>query len=103
VLGDDGHVDEQRARYAERIEFFGDVLGRAGIKCDRPGGSFYLWAEAPAGDAWATTETLAREGGVLVSPGDFYGAPGAGHVRVAMVHPLSHLELVADRLASRRR
>jgi aspartate/methionine/tyrosine aminotransferase len=101
VLGDDAHVDEQRHRYAERLRFFHDVLGRAGIKCDLPGGSFYLWAEAPDSDAWAATEMLAREGGVLVSPGDFYGAAGAGHIRVAMVQPLQRLELVAERLAAR--
>jgi aspartate/methionine/tyrosine aminotransferase len=101
VLADDVHVEEQRRRYAERLEFFADVLARAGIKCAQPGGSFYLWAEAPDGDAWAATEMLAREGGVLVSPGDFYGAAGAGHLRVALVQPLARLQLVANRLASR--
>ncbi|HUQ62631.1 MAG TPA: succinyldiaminopimelate transaminase [Acidimicrobiales bacterium] len=100
ALGDDAHVDEQRRRYAERLRFFRDVLARAGIKCDPPGGSFYLWAEASDGDAWAATEMLARDGGVLVSPGDFYGAAGASHLRIAMVQPLERLELVADRLAA---
>ncbi|MDQ6928222.1 MAG: aminotransferase class I/II-fold pyridoxal phosphate-dependent enzyme [Actinomycetota bacterium] len=100
ALGDDVHVDEQRSRYAERLEFFRDVLGRAGIKCEPPGGSFYLWAEAPDGDAWAATEMLARDGGVLVSPGDFYGAAGARHLRIAMVQPVQRLQLVADRLAA---
>jgi aspartate/methionine/tyrosine aminotransferase len=101
ALGDDRHVDEQRRRYAERLRFFGDVLAGTGIKCDPPGGSFYLWAQAPEGDAWAATEMLARDGGVLVSPGDFYGAPGAGHLRIAMVQPMQRLQLVAERLANR--
>lgn len=101
VLGDDDHVDEQRRRYAERLDFFRVVLGRAGIKCDLPSGGFYLWAVAPDGDAWAATEMLARDGGVLVSPGDFYGAAGASHLRVAMVQAIPRLQLVADRLASR--
>jgi succinyldiaminopimelate transaminase len=101
VLADDVHVDTQRRRYAERLHFFTDVLAGAGIKCGQPGGSFYLWAEAPDGDAWAATEMLAREGGVLVSPGDFYGRAGAGYLRVAMVQPMARLELVADRLSSR--
>jgi succinyldiaminopimelate transaminase len=100
ALGDDAHVDEQRRRYVERLRFFRDVLAGAGIKCDLPGGSFYLWAEAPDGDAWAATEMLARDGGVLVSPGDFYGAAGARHLRVAMVQPLERLELVGVRLAA---
>jgi succinyldiaminopimelate transaminase len=100
ALGDDVHVDEQRRRYSERLHFFRAVLARAGIKANMPGGSFYLWAEAPDGDAWATTEMLARDGGVLVSPGDFYGAAGAGHLRVAMVQPMARLELVAERLGT---
>jgi len=53
---------------------------------------------APGGDAWALTERLAVEGGVLVSPGEFYGAAGAGYVRVAAVAPLDRINLVAKRL-----
>jgi aspartate/methionine/tyrosine aminotransferase len=102
ALNDDGHVKEQRARYRERLEFFAPVLRDAGLECDLPGGGFYLWASVPGGDGWAATERLARDGGVLVSPGDFYGAAGAGHVRVAMVQPIERLQLVASRLASTR-
>jgi aspartate/methionine/tyrosine aminotransferase len=99
ALADDAHVDVQRRRYQERLAFFADVLRAAGAKVDLPGGSFYLWAEAPGGDAWAFTRELAHRGGVLVSPGDFYGPTGAGHVRVAMVAPVERLKLVADRLS----
>jgi aspartate/methionine/tyrosine aminotransferase len=97
ALDDDAHVDEQRARYLERLSFFADVLRAEGAKVDLPGGSFYLWARAP-GDAWAFTNDLAERGGVLVSPGDLYGPGGAGHVRVALVQPMDRLQLVADRL-----
>jgi succinyldiaminopimelate transaminase len=93
AFNDDAHVDEQRQRYRERLELLGPVVG-----APMPGGGFYLWAPSPGGDAWAHTERLARDGGVLVSPGDLYGAAGAGHVRVAMVAPLERLQLVVDRL-----
>ena len=99
ALEDDVHVDEQRERYLERLWYFADVLRKEGATVDLPGGSFYLWARAPGGDAWAFTRDLAERGGVLVSPGDLYGPDGAGHVRVALVQPLERLELVADRLA----
>ena len=99
ALDDDVHVDEQRERYLERLWFFTDVLRAEGAKVDLPGGSFYLWAEAPGGDAWGFTNDLAARGGVLVSPGDLYGPNGAGHVRVAMVQPMDRLQLVADRLS----
>jgi succinyldiaminopimelate transaminase len=99
ALDDDAHVDEQRERYLERLWYFADVLRAEGAKVDLPGGSFYLWAEAPDGDAWAFTNHLAEKGGVLVSPGDLYGPAGAGWVRVAMVQPMDRLRLAAARLA----
>jgi aspartate/methionine/tyrosine aminotransferase len=97
---DDGHVEAQRDRYLERLDRFRIVLAKVGVDAALPAGGFYLWAEAPGGDAWAFTERLARDGGCLVSPGDFYGPAGAGHVRVAMVQPMDRLDLVAERLTS---
>jgi succinyldiaminopimelate transaminase len=94
ALGDDAHVDAQRAVYRDRLEYFRGV-----VEAPMPAGGFYLWAPVPGGDAWAFTEDLAARGGCLVSPGDLYGAAGAGYVRVALVQPMERLELVADRLA----
>ena len=96
--GDDAHVDEQRERYFERLELFQAVLAKLDSHPPLPAGGFYLWAEAPDGDEWAFTGRLAREGGCLVSPGEFYGVAGRGHVRVAVVQPLERLQLVASRL-----
>ena len=41
---------------------------------------------------------LVRESGALLSPGDFYGAAGSEHVRVAVVQPDDRIDLVARRL-----
>jgi succinyldiaminopimelate transaminase len=102
ALSDDAHVDVQRARYRERLEFMAEVLTRAGCPAVLPEGGFYLWVAVPGalGDGWALTEDLARAGGILVSPGEFYGPEGSGYVRVAVVQPMERLELVADRLAA---
>jgi succinyldiaminopimelate transaminase len=102
ALGDDTHVTEQRTRYLERLEFLIGALGKTGIETALPDGGFYLWVRAPAafgGDGWALAAWLAREGGLLVSPGDLYGADGAGFVRIAVVQPMERLQLVADRLS----
>jgi aspartate/methionine/tyrosine aminotransferase len=61
-----------------------------------PAGGFYLWFDA--GDGWKFAERLAREGGALVSPGDFYGAGGANNVRVAVVQPDARIDALAKRL-----
>jgi succinyldiaminopimelate transaminase len=96
ALDDDAHVDEQRARYWDRLERFREILAKLDVSAPLPQGGFYLWA--PVDDAWAFTDRLAREGGALVSPGEFYGPAGSGCVRVAVVQPLERLELVASRL-----
>jgi succinyldiaminopimelate transaminase len=100
ALDDDGHVDEQRGRYDERLRYLAGALAQAGLPAPLPGGSFYLWVPAPDGDAWALAHRLAADAGALVSPGDLYGPAGAGHVRLAVVQPLDRLHLVGRRLGA---
>ncbi|MEQ8438010.1 MAG: aminotransferase class I/II-fold pyridoxal phosphate-dependent enzyme [Ilumatobacter fluminis] len=97
ALDDDEHVEVQRERYRTRLVHLADVLSRwSGHDIEVPGGGFYLWFRV--GDAWEFTERLAREAGVLVSPGDFYGAAGADYVRVAVVQPDERIAEIAQRL-----
>ena len=97
ALDDDEHVRMQRDRYMSRLEMMAKTLTAwSGIDIALPAGGFYLWFNA--GDAWEFTEKLAREGGALVSPGDFYGAGGSHNVRVAVVQPDAKLAMVAKRL-----
>jgi succinyldiaminopimelate transaminase len=102
ALDDDEHVEVQRARYRSRLELLASVLSDwSGEPVPIPAGAFYLWI--PAGDGWDYTERLARDGGALVSPGEFYGPGGVGFVRVAVVQPDDRVQLVAERLAASRR
>lgn len=96
--GDDAHVNAQRARYRERLDLLRDGFEAAGLPVAEPAGAFYLWIAAPGGDAWALADRLARTTGALVSPGEFYGEAGRGHVRVAAVQPLDRLRVVVHRL-----
>jgi aspartate/methionine/tyrosine aminotransferase len=99
ALDDDGHVVEQRDRYRRRLERVANVLGQwSGLDIPQPAGGFYLWFDA--GDGWEFVERLARQGGAVVSPGDFYGSGGSQNVRVAVVQPDDRLQLVADRLGA---
>jgi succinyldiaminopimelate transaminase len=98
AFGDDVHVDAQRAVYHRRLVLMQGVLAALGVDCPLPQGAFYLWAPAPGGDAWALARRLATEAGAIVSPGEFYGPAGAGHVRIAVVQPDERLALVAQRL-----
>jgi succinyldiaminopimelate transaminase len=100
ALADQAHVEEQRARYHARLVRLRAILAELGVEAPLPGGGFYLWPEAPAGDAWAFARRLAEELGVLASPGEFYGDAAATHVRLALVAPDDRLDLVAERLRS---
>jgi len=123
ALLDDAHVALQRARYQKRMERLREAFLAADMPCGLPEGGFYLWVEVPdwlvstegsprASDAapkgavvhppsraWVLTCALAKAAGILVSPGDFYGADGMGHIRVAAVQPDDRIELACERLA----
>jgi aspartate/methionine/tyrosine aminotransferase len=99
ALEDDADVAEQRQRYRERLDLLRAAFTEAGVEVPAPEGTFYLWVPAPGGDAWAFVERLAKETGILVSPGEFYGPDGADHVRVAVVQPTALLERAAERLS----
>jgi len=95
ALDDDDHVTVQRDRYWRRLRRMAAILEAwTGEEIPLPAGGFYLWF--PVEDDWDFTERLAADGGAIVAPGEFYGAPG--HVRVAVVQPDARIELVATRL-----
>jgi succinyldiaminopimelate transaminase len=97
ALGDDAHVADQRERYLGRLQRMAHILATwSGLDVPLPDGGFYLWFDA--GDGWAFAERLVREGGALVSPGDFYGLGGSNNVRVAVVQTDDRIERVAERL-----
>jgi aspartate/methionine/tyrosine aminotransferase len=99
ALADQPHADAQRERYRERLARLRQILALADVDAPMPEGGIYLWAPAAGGDAWALAARLAAQGGLIVSPGEFYGPAGAGYVRVAAVAPMERLELVAGRLS----
>ncbi len=97
ALDDDAHVEQQRATYRRRLERLAAILTAwSGVEIGLPDGGFYLWFAVP--DAWEFTERLAREGGALASPGDFYGDAGEQFVRLAAVQPDRAIETLATRL-----
>ncbi len=97
ALGDDGHVAEQKARYAARRQVATAALLGAGFRIDHSQAGLYLWATRDE-DCWSTVSALADRG-VLVAPGEFYGAAGARHVRVALTATDERIGRLTDRLA----
>lgn len=105
VLGDDVHVEAQRAIYRARLEGMVVALRAAGLAAAEPGGGFYLWVAAQtragaAGDGTELTRWFAEAAGILVTPGAAYGPAGADHVRLALVQPDDVLATAAARLGA---
>ena len=84
--GDERHVEEQRARYAERRALFLEVFAGKGLRVEASQAAFYLWVRVPAGggDSFAFAERL-MDAGVIVLPGGFMGARGEEYFRLAFV------------------
>lgn len=97
ALDDDAHVAEQRERYAARRAALREALVGAGFTIDHSQGALYLWATRDE-PCWDTVAWLA-ERGILVAPGDFYGAAGARHVRVAITATDERVGAAVSRLA----
>jgi succinyldiaminopimelate transaminase len=98
ALDDDAHVVEQRGRYSARRHLLLAALREAGFTVDHSEAGLYLWVtrDEPCLD----TLGWFAERGILVAPGDFYGAKGARHVRVALTATDERVEAGAQRIAS---
>lgn len=97
MLGDQAHVEEQRGRYLARRAKLRPALEAAGFTVDHSEGSLYLWVTRGE-NCRATVDWFAQRG-ILVAPGDFYGAKAAGHVRVALTATDERIAAAAARLS----
>lgn len=79
-------VAEMIAEYAARREIIVTGLnGIGGIRCHFPNGTFYAFANiALLGmNSLEFSRLLAEKFGLLVTPGNFYGAKGEGYIRLS--------------------
>jgi acetylornithine aminotransferase len=98
---DEGHVAENRARYAAKRRVFLELFARHGVKVAGSVATFYLWVAVPGGrssEAWANE--LMDRCDVIVAPGSFFGPEGEGYVRMAMVPAQAECERATERLAT---
>ena len=99
---DEAHVVENRARYRSKIDTAERVLGdRFGFY--RPPGGFFLWLEV--GDSEAAALRLWRAAGVKSLPGSYLALdessghnPGAGYLRLALVHDDATIAAALERM-----
>jgi N-succinyldiaminopimelate aminotransferase len=99
---DEEHVADNRRLYREKYRAVLPLV-RAPLETEMPGGGFYLWIRTPIDDA-KFAQGLHAQYNVLVLPGSFLarttksGNPGANHVRVALVPPLTECVEAMERI-----
>ncbi|MEW9699684.1 LL-diaminopimelate aminotransferase [Paenibacillus sp. SI8] len=85
--------------YERRRDVFIEALAQVGWKITPPKATMFIWAPVPKG--W-TSRQISREmlyrTGVVVIPGDAFGAEGEGFVRIALVQEEARLVEAANRI-----
>ncbi|CAN5479996.1 succinyldiaminopimelate transaminase [soil metagenome] len=97
ALDDDTHEKEQRERYARRRDLLLPAVRAAGFTVDHSEAGLYLWATR--GEPCRDTLSWLADRGILVAPGEFYGARGARHVRIALTATDERIAAAVQRLA----
>ncbi len=96
ALGDDEHVQAQKARYAARRAILLPALEAAGFTLDASEAGLYLWVTEGRG-AWDSIGRLA-DLGILAGPGTFYGDFYPEHIRLSLTATDERISAAADRL-----
>jgi len=78
LAGPQDIVDEMVSAFAERRDVLLDGLTDMGLETPTPRGAFYAMPSVP--DGWVDAVI---DRGVVVVPGDAFGANGAGHARIS--------------------
>jgi succinyldiaminopimelate transaminase len=96
LLADSEHVTAQRQRYLTRRSALRPALEACGFTISHSEGSIYLWGTR--GEAARASVDFFAHRGILVAPGDFYGAAAAEFVRVALTATDERIAAAVERL-----
>ena len=99
LTGDQTSVLEMRDIFQERRDVLHEGLVSAGIKVEKPKATFYLWGEVPRGYTSSSfTEHLLLNAGVIVTPGNGFGASGEGFFRMTFTLEKERIEEAIARI-----
>jgi LL-diaminopimelate aminotransferase len=89
----DVYLHEVQARYRTRRDFLIDGLAKLGWTVPKTRATMYLWVPCPPG-VGSTDFALSvlQQTGVVVTPGNAFGAGGEGYVRVSLIAECDRLQ-----------
>ncbi|HEV7666658.1 MAG TPA: succinyldiaminopimelate transaminase [Chloroflexota bacterium] len=88
---DDTHVAQRRAIFRAKRDRLSTFLTSHGYAVSGSQGAIYLWVKVPTANPDTFFARL-LEHGIVVSPGDSFGAGGEGYFRIALVPSLPQIE-----------
>ena len=95
----DVYLHEVQARYRTRRDFLIEGLGELGWSVPKTKATMYLWVPCPPG-VGSTDFALSvlEQTGVVVTPGNAFGAGGEGYVRISLIADCDRLGEALRRL-----
>jgi LL-diaminopimelate aminotransferase len=95
----DVYLHEVQARYRTRRDFLINGLAELGWDIPKTRATMYLWVPCPPGTS-STDFALSvlQQTGVVVTPGNAFGAGGEGYVRISLIADCDRLQQALDRL-----
>lgn len=95
----DRYLVEVQDRYRTRRDFLIDRLAELGWSIPRPKATMYLWIPCPPGiGSTDFALTVLQKTGVVVTPGNAFGAGGEGYVRISLIAECDRLGEAMNRL-----
>ncbi|MEZ0329067.1 MAG: LL-diaminopimelate aminotransferase [Dissulfuribacterales bacterium] len=96
---DQSCIEKMRRVYQERRDVLVSGLRSLGLNAPSPKATFYVWLPVPNGHTSQTFSSLLLErGGIVCTPGNGFGAPGEGYVRMALTVSTERFKEVISRL-----
>jgi len=95
----DSYLHQVQQRYRTRRDFLIDGLAELGWSIPKPKATMYVWVPTPPG-VGSTDFALSvlQQTGVVVTPGNAFGAGGEGYVRVSLIAECDRLGEAIRRL-----
>ena len=82
----DRYVEEVRELYRGRRDFLIEGLSKLGWDIPKPKATMYLWVPCSVGmDSTDFALSVLQKTGIVVTPGNAFGAGGEGYVRISLI------------------
>lgn len=95
----DSVTDGIRKIYQERRDTIIPGLKKLGLEVDAPPAAFYIWVTVPKGyTSTSFTAHLLEKAGIVTTPGNGFGAPGEGYIRMTVCTSKERLAEAVERI-----